>query len=303
MLSLTGITTSPALTFDALVAGEPGAPPVLLLHGFAELMQCWRAQVNALAGAGYRAIAPSQRGYSPGARPDTRDHANYHIDRLIDDALAIVVASGYGDSRFHLAGLDWGGSIAWAWPIGIPSGWHRSRCDRDRIRTPSIRALKLTDGDQAHRSRHHRAFLEPDAGDVVLADDAGWLRERLAAGGVPAAAIEQHLAVLGNKPAMEGALAWYRARGAIRGELGMIKVRRCTSGEMPTTRSGRSPPKAHGILSKRRIASRRFPASAISPPTRLPGASANYCWSTLRLIRSTAMDAVSGRAARRSQKG
>ena len=33
MLSLTEITTSPALTFDALVAGEPGAPLVLLLHG------------------------------------------------------------------------------------------------------------------------------------------------------------------------------------------------------------------------------------------------------------------------------
>ena len=43
MLSLNRITTSPALTFDALVAGEPGAPLVLLLHGFAESMQCWRA--------------------------------------------------------------------------------------------------------------------------------------------------------------------------------------------------------------------------------------------------------------------
>ena len=39
-----------------------------------------------------------------------------------------------------------------------------------------------------------------------------------------AAAIEQHLAVLGNKDAMEAALAWYRARGAIRGPLGPIRV-------------------------------------------------------------------------------
>src|SRR3569832_1194765 len=76
MLSRTEITTSPALTFDALVAGKAGAPLVLLLHGFAESMHCWQAQVKALAGAGYRAIAPSQRGYSPGARPDARDHAN-----------------------------------------------------------------------------------------------------------------------------------------------------------------------------------------------------------------------------------
>jgi pimeloyl-ACP methyl ester carboxylesterase len=58
----------------------------------------------------------------------------------------------------------------------------------------------------------------------VLADNAKWLRERLAANGVPADAIARHLAVLGNKEAMEAALAWYRARGAIRGPLGPIRV-------------------------------------------------------------------------------
>jgi pimeloyl-ACP methyl ester carboxylesterase len=57
------ITIQPSLTFDALVAGEPGAP-LVLLHDFAESMHTWRGQVSALAGAGYRAVAPSQRGYS-----------------------------------------------------------------------------------------------------------------------------------------------------------------------------------------------------------------------------------------------
>src|SRR6187431_665802 len=114
MSSLSKITTAPHLTFDALVAGKPDAPLVLLLHGFAESMQCWRAQVEPLGDMGYRAVAPSQRGYSPGARPDPREFTNYHIDRLIEDAMAIVAASGHGDQRFHLAGHDWGGSIAWA---------------------------------------------------------------------------------------------------------------------------------------------------------------------------------------------
>ena len=86
------------------------------------------------------------------------------------------------------------------------------------------RALQMIDGDQAKRSKHHKAFLEPDAADVVLADDAKWLRDRLSANGVPAEAIAAHLAVLGNKEAMEAALAWYRARGAIRGPLGPIRV-------------------------------------------------------------------------------
>jgi pimeloyl-ACP methyl ester carboxylesterase len=224
MSQLEKITISPALTFDALVAGEPGAPLVLLLHGFAESMHCWRAQVEALGAAGYRAVAPSQRGYSPGARPDTADTANYQIERLIDDAMAISAASGYGERRFHLAGHDWGGSIAWAiadrTPERLASLTVLSRPHPNAFN----RALQMPDGEQAHRSRHHKAFLEPDAADVVLADNAKWLRERLAANGVPSAAIAQHLAVLGNKDAMEAALAWYRARGAIRGPLGPIRV-------------------------------------------------------------------------------
>ncbi len=224
MPSLEKITIPPGLTFDTLVAGETGSPLVLLLHGFAESMHCWRAQVAALAAAGHRAVAPSQRGYSPGARPDTGDTANYHIDRLIDDAMAIVAASGDSDRRFHLVGHDWGGSIAWAladrFPERLASLTILSRPHPNAFN----RALQMQDGDQAHRSRHHKAFLEPGAADVVLADDAKWLRERLAAAGVPAAAIEEHLSVLGNKAAMEAALTWYRARGAIRTPLGPIRV-------------------------------------------------------------------------------
>ena len=217
-------TVAPHFTFDSLTAGEPGAPLVLLLHGFAESMHCWRAQVEALGDAGYRVIAPSQRGYSPDARPDTREASHYHIDCLMDDAMAIVAATGYGGARFHLAGHDWGGSIAW----GL--------ADRHAERIASLtilsrphpnafnRALSMLDGDQKHRSRHHTAFLEPGAADAALADDAKWLRERWAANGVPEPAMERHLAVLGNKEAMLAALAWYRARGAIRGPLGPTRV-------------------------------------------------------------------------------
>jgi len=224
MTELQTFSIAPHLAFDALVAGEPGAPLVLLLHGFAESMHCWRAQVEALGDAGYRAIAPSQRGYSSGARPDARDASHYHIDRLMDDAMAIVAACGYGNQRFHLAGHDWGGSIAWAladrYSARIASLTILSRPHPNAFN----RALEMPDGDQKHRSRHHTAFLEPDAADLVLADDAKWLRERWAANGVPAAAVEKHLAVLGNKEAMLAALAWYRARGAIRGPLGPIRV-------------------------------------------------------------------------------
>src|ERR1041384_4075349 len=50
--------------FDVRVAGPKTGEPVILLHGFPETSYEWRAQLEALGNAGYRAIAPDQRGYS-----------------------------------------------------------------------------------------------------------------------------------------------------------------------------------------------------------------------------------------------
>ena len=57
------------LVFDVLVAGPVDGPAVNLLPGFPETSHSWRHQVPVLAAAGYRVIAPDQRGYSPGATP------------------------------------------------------------------------------------------------------------------------------------------------------------------------------------------------------------------------------------------
>jgi pimeloyl-ACP methyl ester carboxylesterase len=216
------VETAPGLVFDVLTDGPDDGAPVLLLHGFAESFHTWDAQIAALAQAGYRAIAPSQRGYSPSARPDPADTSNYIFDRLVADAMAI--ASKCGANRFHLVGHDWGGSIAWGiadkYPDRLASLTILSRPHPNAFN----RALALPDGDQKHRSRHHRAFLEADAVAVVLADECEWLRVRWQAAGMPQAAQAKHLAVLGNRPAMEAAIAWYRARGAIRSPLGVIRV-------------------------------------------------------------------------------
>ena len=64
------ISTGPGLEFDVIVDGPQDGALVLLLHGFAESFHTWDAQIAALARADYRAVAPSQRGYSAGARPD-----------------------------------------------------------------------------------------------------------------------------------------------------------------------------------------------------------------------------------------
>jgi pimeloyl-ACP methyl ester carboxylesterase len=197
---------------------------VLLLHGFAESFYMWRSQMPKLAAAGYRPVAPSQRGYSAGARPDTRDPGNYGFDHLMDDALAIAAACGGAGGRSHVVGHDWGGSIAWGiadrYPERVASLTVLSRPHPNAFN----RALAAPDGEQKRRSSHHWWFLGVDAAARILADDARWLRERLKANKVPEASIAEHVAVLGNPDAMEAALTWYRARGAIRAPIGAIKV-------------------------------------------------------------------------------
>ena len=224
MTELRTIATAPGLTLDVLAGGPANGPLVLLLHGFAESFHTWRSQVAALGAAGYRAVAPSQRGYSPGARPDTTDASNYEFDKLVGDAMNIAAVCGPANRRFHLVGHDWGGSIAWGiadrYPDRLASLTISSRPHPNAFN----RALALPDGDQAHRSRHHKAFLDPEAATRLLAEDSRWLRERLKANKVPDDAIARHVALLGDAATMEAALTWYRARGAIRAPLGKIAV-------------------------------------------------------------------------------
>ena len=216
--------TGSGLTFTADVLGPTGGPLVLLLHGFPESRYSWRAALPALAAAGYRAVAPDQRGYSPGARPDPADLSNYAFDRLVADVIEIAAAAGYDGKRFHLVGHDWGGQVSW----GV-AGKHPERLASLTILSrphPSSfrRALLKEDGDQKHRSRHHRAFLDADTSKLLLADNARRLRDGLFGQGVPAAALEEHLSVLGNPEALEAALAWYRSNKGLAADIGTIKA-------------------------------------------------------------------------------
>jgi pimeloyl-ACP methyl ester carboxylesterase len=219
-----GIKSRSGLTFTADVLGPIGGPLVLLLHGFPESRHSWRAALPALAAAGYRAVAPDQRGYSPGARPDPTDLSNYAFDRLVNDVIEIAAAAGYDGKRFHLVGHDWGGQVSW----GV-AGKHPERLASLTILSrphPSSfrRTLLKEDGDQKHRSRHHRAFLDPGTGKMLLEENARRLREGLFGQGVPLAALEDHLSVLGNPEALEAALAWYRSNKGLAADIGTIKV-------------------------------------------------------------------------------
>src|SRR5262249_6376406 len=112
MTESTGITTKCGRTLTADSAGPAGGALVLLLHGFPESRHSWRAALPVLAAAGYRAVAPDQRGSSPGARPDPADLANYVFDKLVNDAVEIADAAGHQGKSLPLVGHDSGGQVA-----------------------------------------------------------------------------------------------------------------------------------------------------------------------------------------------
>jgi pimeloyl-ACP methyl ester carboxylesterase len=94
-------------------------PLVVLLHGFPQTSACWTLLLETLAAAGYRAVAPNQRGYSPTARPATV--SAYRVPELFADVVAI--ADRLDAETFHLVGHDWAGWWPGGWPANSPSGW------------------------------------------------------------------------------------------------------------------------------------------------------------------------------------
>ncbi len=202
------------LTFEADVDGERGAPLVLLLHGFPQTSYSWRHQLPALAGAGFFAVAPNQRGYSPQARPPPLE--DYATDLLVSDARAMARALGY--SKYHLVGHDWGGQLSWLLAARYP-GELDSLTVLSRPHPAAFARAMKTDAAQADRSRHHRAFQDANAVHELLADDAKRLRGTLRHQGVPDADIDAYLERLGNLEALDAAINWYRAPRVASGAL------------------------------------------------------------------------------------
>lgn len=98
------------LVFDVIDNGPSDGTPVVLLHGFPQFNSSWLPVMDRLTEAGYRCVAPNQRGYSPGARPHRR--RDYVAAELVADVVALIDAMGA--DKVHLVGHDWGGNVAWA---------------------------------------------------------------------------------------------------------------------------------------------------------------------------------------------
>ncbi len=91
-------------------------PAVVLLHGFPELAFSWRHQLSALASAGYRAIAPDQRGYGHTDAPAGVEA--YRIEELIADVHGLLDALELDTATF--VGHDWGALLLWQMAMRSP---------------------------------------------------------------------------------------------------------------------------------------------------------------------------------------
>ena len=97
-----------SLNFNVLDEGQGDA--VLLLHGFPDSHRLWRHQTAALVAAGYRVIAPDQRGFGESDKP--REKSAYHISEPVEDAIALLDALGLDQVR--CVSHDWGAAVGWS---------------------------------------------------------------------------------------------------------------------------------------------------------------------------------------------
>ncbi|WP_433873351.1 alpha/beta fold hydrolase [Saccharopolyspora sp. CA-218241] len=209
---------TPAGTFDALSAGPEDGRPVLLLHGFPEAAQQWTEQLAVLGGAECHAVAPDQRGYSPGVRPE--QVLDYRMEELVGDVLSI--AGHLGWDRFDLVGHDWGAAVAWATAAAHP----------DRVRTLTAVSVPHPDPfgdavrgdeDQQQRSAYMRVFRTAGAERTLLDDGARALRG-VYGGAVPQHHVDDYVQRLSEPGALTAALNWYRAMRYGGGRIGPIAV-------------------------------------------------------------------------------
>ena len=115
MTQVIGIETSGTrhrvngVTLHCIEAGPEDGPLVILLHGFPEFWWGWRHQIAPLADAGFRVVAPDQRGYNLSDKPEGK--RAYDLDVLAADVIGLMDA--LRRETCCLVGHDWGGLVAW----------------------------------------------------------------------------------------------------------------------------------------------------------------------------------------------
>ena len=184
-------------------------PLVVLLHGFPEFWFGWRLQIEPLAAAGFRVVAPDTRGYNLSSKPT--DVEAYAVDLLADDIRGLI--GELGAESALLVGHDWGGTHRLDHRDEPPRG---GRPARHPQRGPSAAALRrdCTHPNQLRKSWYFFFFAPPGLPeDVVHARDWHFFRHFLQDANPPYTPeeIERYVEAWSQPGAAAGMINYYRA--------------------------------------------------------------------------------------------
>ncbi len=230
-------------------------PLIVLLHGFPEFWYGWREQIQPLAAAGFRVVAPDMRGYNLSSRPD--DVEAYDTDHLTADIRGLVRERGAESAL--LVGHDWGGTVAWATAMN-----HPEVVDRLAILN-AAHPRKLSQGlhhpGQLRKSWYFFFFDLPDLPEsVVRADHWHFFRHFLrdAHPAYTPQEIDRYVEAWSQPGAATGMINYYRS----------------------SVRHRRRPPKRRFARSRRRPSSSGASAIATSAPNSPSPTTTTYPTST-----------------------
>ena len=194
------------LRFPALMAGE--GEPVILLHGFPDTYENWAVQINAIAQAGYTAIAPALRGYAPSCQSGNGDYSLY---AAVDDLMVFAAQLG---GRVHLIGHDWGAVVGYLACAQAPDTF----CSFSALAIPPVRRIPqalLKVPEQILLSGYMQFFQLPLAPEAWLTkgDLSGveTLWRRWSPDWEPEMYLDNAKHTLSQPGVIPAALAWYRS--------------------------------------------------------------------------------------------
>jgi pimeloyl-ACP methyl ester carboxylesterase len=194
-------------------AGPEDGPLVILLHGFPEYWGGWRNQIPALVKAGYRVVAPDQRGYGSSDKP--KAVSAYDVDVLTRDIIGLM--DHEGREKAYLVGHDWGAVVAWWAGIHYPDRLEKLAILN--VPHPSVMQSNLRNNWRQIRKSWYAFFFQlPVLPERAFTYDGGQaMLDSLQKTANPGSFSDEDLAdyaeVWANKGAPTAMINWYRAAG------------------------------------------------------------------------------------------